>query len=375
MAWHGEKIGISDVLYSATGLRWSAPYGYWNPVDPDAYSYTISAGNDFYLYFDGAYYLGPSDTLGACNWVLDVTSGTAELEFSHSFDPGWSYAGGYAWSGTETKTITGPGRVWSALPMSHRNYDDLYGNTGSPLFRVRVVSGSIAVNTIYLQIEPPGGLEVSIGAHWSDWVTPPPIGVPGTQLKVAQVRSIALQTWDVLEPAGSGHWPDSIKEDAVQNIWDTEAADALAGAADSGAANLTDTFVTGGTVGSYSNGSSLWSGGWVVAAGNTFAQIDGTPLDTSGGRWDYRYQLSIDTVYVFQAFSKPANVLTYRVSPIAPSGISSQNYGYNPDEGIAYRFADGDKPRLFTVSEYHQAGSNRAIRRRTAGRKRIQIRR
>jgi hypothetical protein len=171
VAWPGEQLALYDAIVEAGPLD---PYGdlyYALGVQEAAdTTVTVNAGDQFYLYSDAPRLTTADDPLGECNWIIDVTAGSATVSVETGFDVDWSYNPPFTWAPTGISTLA-TGRAVVPLPTEDRSLPRLV-DVGAPLLRITVTSGTATLRAAWLQVEPPDGLKVMDGWTWSDWITP-----------------------------------------------------------------------------------------------------------------------------------------------------------------------------------------------------------
>jgi hypothetical protein len=126
---------------------------------------------DFYAFFYPSHIdeENPPE-FGECNYFVVAGAGSnATVRFSQSFDVGAEYGGYYTWQTPVTMIVT-EGRTL-VMPFAEEWRDGVLIEDGAPLLRVEVLSGTLNLDTLELQLEPPGGLMRDSGERvWSDWV-------------------------------------------------------------------------------------------------------------------------------------------------------------------------------------------------------------
>lgn len=168
--WPGEKLDLWDANV-ATGAHTSGEI--WLALrfeEPDTGgSLTLVAGDDVWVWSDSTSLLRDTDTIGVCNWVV-TSDGDGDVEIYTGHDPLWTGSEPTDW--VLAASGVSAGRNFIPLPDADRTFDWLGGVTGGLALRLRVVSGSVSIAQVHLQVEPPGGLLVQTGYEWSDYRTP-----------------------------------------------------------------------------------------------------------------------------------------------------------------------------------------------------------
>jgi hypothetical protein len=170
--WPGDQMPLYDAFVKAGGKDPYDDLYYQLDVteSPDTTT-TLVAGDDFYVYSDYARTAYSDDPIGECNWLVDIVSGSAQVEVFLSRDPDYSYDEP-TWPAAVTRTWEA-GRQIYPLPSGDRIFDWIWGNAGALALRVRVVSGTVEVGKLWLQAEPPDGLKAITGWEPGEILTPP----------------------------------------------------------------------------------------------------------------------------------------------------------------------------------------------------------
>lgn len=196
--FRGEQVLPGDMSLDPEGAYSYPGYSVYSPYDSRDGTTAVPPSDFYFMYF--ANYVNTlmtADEFGECNFFIIAAAGTsATVRFSQAYDAGSTYAGFWTWS-TPTTIDVGPGRTYvMPLDPALRNGASLLD--GPPLLRVEVLSGTLVLDTIELQLEPPSGLMIPTGGWvWSDYIDAAPF--------IAQPLRHAEGLWDVTAYGSSGN--------------------------------------------------------------------------------------------------------------------------------------------------------------------------
>jgi hypothetical protein len=198
MTFFGESLGVYDIYVVAGSLNPSDLYDGVYRVD-DGVSVTVTAGDSFIVGCYGPNYLLNTDAVGGLKWVLRA-SGTGTIDLADAHDPNW--AGSAPFSAIASIAVSGGLTDYEVdASTSLRDAPLLTGDTGGGeeiQVRITVVSGSVTLDKVRLQIEPIGG----IVGHWSD-----PHDA-GTFTWTGKVRTMTTTSTALEEASREGEFPD-----------------------------------------------------------------------------------------------------------------------------------------------------------------------
>lgn len=164
----GERVrGFWDLFeLSSTGKY------FWSLATDVPGTVTLEAGDDVWFQSWFSELLRPGDDVPPTkNWILSATSGSVTVEVRQAVGS-WDEPGPPAWGPATTVTASPGARGIVPLIDDFADVDMLrQEGTGShhyPAVRITVIAGSALCDDLALQLEPPGGLLVVAGTHYSD---------------------------------------------------------------------------------------------------------------------------------------------------------------------------------------------------------------
>ncbi len=222
--FRGEQVSIADVVVTAGSLDPYSDIFTGIETRTDSTAVTLTAGDEFYIYLNAADTVS-TDVYSLINWRLNA-SGHGAVALADSFDTGWSYTPPVTWASLGTITLDRDDLLLTATPASAALADStkLDGSTGSPLLRVTCTTGTVTLDWACLQVEPPAGLLVTSGSHWSQWFTPNLVehGVAGVGSGVVEgVGNItgSITDQDTAQAAVEDAEADAVA-DMADELWD-----------------------------------------------------------------------------------------------------------------------------------------------------------